>query len=152
MRKLIGIIGPSDPSEDAKIFAEELGKLIAKEKWIVLTGGKGGIMESASKGAKEAGGITVGILPEPHKKFANKYVDIAIPTGMGEARNIILVNSSDAIVAVSLSAGTLIEIATAAKIGKIILGYGIPNIPGVNLITVSTPEEAISTLKNLLKE
>ncbi|MDI6851816.1 MAG: TIGR00725 family protein [bacterium] len=152
MRKLIGVIGPSEPSEDAKKFAEELGRLIAKEGWIVLTGGKGGIMESASKGAREAGGITIGILPESHKKFANKYVDIAIPTGMGEARNIILVNSSDAIVAVSLSAGTLIEIATAGKIGKIILGYRITNIPGVNLITISTPEEAISILKNLLKE
>jgi|UniRef100_A0A7V3NTE2 uncharacterized protein (TIGR00725 family) len=152
MRKLIGVIGPSEPTEDAKEFAEELGKLIAKEGWVLLTGGKGGVMEYASKGAKEAGGLTVGILPESNKNFANRYVDIAITTGMGEARNIILVNSSDAVVAVTLSAGTLIEIATASKIGKTLLGYKVPEIPGVDLLRVSSPEEAIEILKKSLKE
>ncbi len=151
MLKVIGVIGPSEPSPEAYSFAERFGELVAKEGWILATGGKGGIMEAASKGAKRAGGLTIGILPEKEKENANPYVDVVISTGMGESRNLVLVYSSDVVVAITLSSGTLIEIATAAKNSKPLLGYNIPEIPGVKLERIRTPEEGIERIKTLVK-
>jgi len=151
MRTIIGVVGPSEPTEKEYRFAETLGRLIAKEGWELITGGKGGIMEGASKGAQEENGISIGILPEKSKISANPYVDIAISTGIGEARNFIIANSADALVAVGYSPGTLIELAIASKNGKFIAAYEVPELPNLKFEKVSSPEEAIRKIKNFLR-
>lgn len=119
--KFEGIIGVCGASQiDKKIYrlVEELGRTIATEKFILATGGLGGTMEAASKGAKQAEGFTIGIIPSLDKKSANPYIDIVIPTGMGEARNNILIATADAIITVAGDSGTLSEIALAWKMNK----------------------------------
>ncbi|MFQ5788382.1 MAG: TIGR00725 family protein, partial [Thermodesulfobacteriota bacterium] len=102
--------------------AEEVGKEIAKRKGVVVCGGEGGVMEATCKGAKSENGLTIGIIPGYRKSEANQYVDIPIVTGMSHARNIIVVRSSDAIIALGGSYGTLSEIAFALKLGIPIIG------------------------------
>ncbi|MHA1616955.1 MAG: TIGR00725 family protein [Candidatus Njordarchaeales archaeon] len=125
---LIGIIGDSETSnQDESRFAEKLGEEIAKKGYILICGGRGGVMEAAAKGAKRFGGITVGILPGFSKDEANPYIDIALPTGLGWARNSIVVLASDVIIAIGGKSGTLSEIAYAWMYGKPIIavkGFG----------------------------
>ncbi|MDD5111241.1 MAG: TIGR00725 family protein [Candidatus Altiarchaeota archaeon] len=117
--KKIGVIG-SDGLIDDKILyiAEAIGADIARRGMALLCGGRGGVMEAACRGAKKAGGLTVGILPSLDKSQANKYVDIIIPTSLGYARNSIVVSAPDAIIAICGSAGTLSEIAMALNYKK----------------------------------
>ncbi|HDS08968.1 MAG TPA: TIGR00725 family protein [Firmicutes bacterium] len=118
----IGVIGGSVCREDAAETAYQVGKKIAEMGAVLISGGLTGIMEYSAKGAKEAGGLTVGILPGGNEKTANKFIDIPIVTDMGHARNIIVVRSSDIIIAIEGSLGTLSEIALGLKIGKPIIG------------------------------
>jgi hypothetical protein len=146
---IISVIGAG--SCDKKIYgiAEEVGRLIAKKGATLITGGLGGVMEAASKGAKEAGGITVGILPGFSKDEANPYVMIPITTGLSHARNIIVVRSADAVIAISGEYGTLSEIAIALKLGKPVVGIKTwDNIEGV--VKVDSPEEAVQKILELL--
>jgi uncharacterized protein (TIGR00725 family) len=117
-KKIIGVFGAgsvTDPENDWRA-ALQIGHLLAQKGFVVLTGGLGGVMEAASKGASEAGGITVGILPGTRRSTpANQYVDIAVYTGMGEARNVINVKSCHAAIAIGGEYGTLSEIALALK-------------------------------------
>lgn len=100
-------------------YAYEVGKVIAQEGWILLNGGRpSGVMEASAKGAKENGGVTIGILPGERADWASEYIDIPIVTGMGLARNIINILSSDIIVALPGRAGTISEIALALNHGK----------------------------------
>lgn len=118
----IAVIGSGGPiAEEVREMAEELGRAIARAGAVLITGGRGGVMEAACKGAKEAGGLTVGILPGPDGRDANPYVDIAIVTGMGDARNVINVRSADAVIVVNGGAGTLSEVGLALKAGKRII-------------------------------
>ena len=114
----IGVIGGSDCTEKFVYVAEEVGRCIAEKGAILICGGLGGVMESAARGAKKAGGTTIGILLGFNRYEANKYIDIAIVTGMDHARNIIIVRSSDALIAVAGSYGTLSEIALGLKMKK----------------------------------
>ena len=119
-QRIIGVFGSGNIAENSPEWkaAEDAGRLIAKYKCIVLTGGLGGVMEAACKGAKKVGGTTVGILPGDRKTSPpNPFVDIVIYTGMGEARNVINVKSCDAAIAVGGEFGTLSEIALALKTG-----------------------------------
>ncbi|MDD3626723.1 MAG: TIGR00725 family protein [bacterium] len=118
----IGVIGGSVCREDASEIAYQVGKKIAELGAVLICGGLTGIMEYSAKGAKEAGGLTIGILPGSNEKTANKYIDIPIVTAMDHARNIIVVRSSDVIIAIEGSLGTLSEIALGLKIGKPIIG------------------------------
>ncbi|MDI6808649.1 MAG: TIGR00725 family protein [Candidatus Eisenbacteria bacterium] len=118
----IGVIGTSSPSREEWEAAYEVGKQVALKGGIVITGGLGGVMEAASKGAKESGGTTVGILPGGHASDANPYVDVVIITELAEARNLIIVKSSDALVAVGGGYGTLSEIAFGLKLGIPVVG------------------------------
>ena len=95
---------------------------IARHGFSLVCGGLGGVMEAACRGAKEAGGITIGIIPTADKRDANPYCDLIIPTGLGHARNVLVVHASDALVAVDGETGTLSEIAIALKVGKPIVG------------------------------
>ncbi len=100
-------------------YAYQVGAMIAQEGWILLNGGRAsGVMEASAKGAKENGGITLGILPFTDRAWASQYIDIPIVTGMGMARNVINVLSSDLIVALPGRAGTISEIALALNYGK----------------------------------
>jgi len=119
----IAVIGAASCPPDIYQAAYEVGKFIAERKAILITGGLGGVMEGASKGAFENGGITVGILPTPEASYANPYVMIPIPTGLGHARNIIVVQSSDLVIAVTGRMGTLSEIAIALKLEIPVIGY-----------------------------
>jgi len=121
MRKLIAVSGSNGDDENLTSFAlkaaEEVGYYIAREDGVLACGGEGGIMEAAAKGAKRAGGITLGILPRS-KERANKFIDIAIPTHLGYFRNYILISSADAVIAIAGRWGTLNEISLALNIGK----------------------------------
>ena len=121
MRKtIVGVMGPGDhATATEQDNAYQLGKLIAQQGWGLLTGGRqAGVMNAASQGAKAAGGLTIGILPDNNTDRVSEAVDIAIVTGMGNARNNINVLSSDAIVACGMGVGTASEIALALKNGK----------------------------------
>ncbi len=139
---IISVIGAGTCSDDIYKNAEDVGRLIAQKGAVLVTGGLGGVMEAASKGAKEAGGITVGILPGFSKDEANRFVEIPIATGLSHARNIIVVRSADAVIAVSGEYGTLSEIAVALKLGKPVIGINTwDNVE--DIIKVNTPEEAV---------
>lgn len=97
----------------------------------MVCGGLGGVMEAASRGAKSAGGITVGILPQEHKRDANAFIDIAIPTGLGIGRNIIVARTAEVLIAVGGEYGTLSEIAFALQMRKPVIGIGTWEIRGV---------------------
>ena len=151
-KKIIGVFGPGNVTEADEEWqtAFSVGQQLAQRGYVVLTGGLGGIMTAASKGAREKGGITVGILPGTQKSGpANTYVDIPIYTGMGEARNAINVKSCRAAIAIGGEYGTLAEIALALKGGcPIILlnswsisPYGGRKQP--ELLVAGTTEEAV---------
>ncbi|MBI5099747.1 MAG: TIGR00725 family protein [Nitrospirae bacterium] len=147
---IISVIGAGSCDKDIYRIAEEVGKLISQKGATLITGGLGGVMEAASKGAKEAGGITVGILPGFSNKEANKYVDIPITTGLSHARNIIVARSADAVIAISGGYGTLSEIAIALKLGKPVIGIETwENIEGV--ILAASPEEAVQKVFELMQ-
>lgn len=117
---IIGVMGPGDASESDRQAAETLGEQIALNDWILLTGGRpAGVMHAASRGAKSAGGLTIGILPGEDPSEASRFVDIPVCTGMGSARNNINVLTSSVVVACgSGGPGTLSEIMLALKAGR----------------------------------
>lgn len=119
-KTVIGIMGPGNNASAKELqLANQLGKLIANEGWVLLTGGRNvGIMDAASKGARQEGGLTIGILPFKNKSGASKHLDIAICTGMDSARNNINVLSSNVVVACGSGAGTTSEIMLALKADK----------------------------------
>src|SRR5436309_5272292 len=112
--------GHADPG--ACRAAEEVGRELARRGAVVVTGGLGGAMEAACRGAKQAGGTTIGILPGDDRAEANAWVDVAVPTGLGEGRNALVVRAADALVAVAGELGTLSEIALALRLGKLVVG------------------------------
>lgn len=121
-RPYVAVVGGGEPDTDAADAAEEVGRLLARGGATVVCGGLGGVMEAACRGAKAEGGTTVGILPTSDRGDANPYVDVAIPTGMGEARNALVVRAADVLVAVGGEFGTLSEIALALRTGTPVVG------------------------------
>ena len=146
----IGVVGARYCSDKTASIAKELGRLVSEEGWVLISGGHGGVMEAASKGSFEDGGITIGILPESGETKANPYLTHVIKTGMAEARNVIIVHSSDVLVAVDGKYGTLSEIALALAHKKHVLGIETWDIPGVE--EVKSPEQAIRRVKEILGE
>jgi uncharacterized protein (TIGR00725 family) len=104
--------------------AEQVGYELARRGAVVVTGGLGGAMEAACRGAKNGGGTTIGILPSDQRHDANRWVDVAVPTGLGEGRNALVVRAADAVVAVAGEFGTLSEIALALRLGRPVVGLG----------------------------
>jgi hypothetical protein len=135
-------VGAGEASEPQRTAAEETGRLLAEAGAVVVTGGLSGVMEAASKGAREAGGLTVGVLPGNDRREANPYVQVAVPTGMGEARNALVVRAADAVIAVGGEWGTLSEIALARKGGKPVVGLGSWELEGVE--TSDSPADAVA--------
>jgi uncharacterized protein (TIGR00725 family) len=117
---IIGVMGGAQfVTNDEEKYAYQIGKMIALEGWVLLNGGRSsGVMEATAKGARENGGITVGVLPTENASSASQYIDIPIITGMGLARNVINILSSDIVIALPGRAGTISEIALALNHGK----------------------------------
>ena len=118
----IAVVGGSDPTDAELADAEVIGAEIAAAGAVVVCGGLGGVMEAACRGAKSAGGTTVGILPGTDVAAANRWVDVAIPTGMGEGRNVLVVRAAAAVIAVGGGYGTLSEISLALRAGTPVVG------------------------------
>jgi uncharacterized protein (TIGR00725 family) len=124
-------------------MAEEVGRRLAECQYVVLTGGRTGVMEAASRGAKQAGGLTVGILPGNNPQDANPYVDIPIATGLQDARNAIVARASEILIAIAGEYGTLSEIALALKMGRRVIGLGTWHIAKAVQV-VETPQQAVA--------
>jgi uncharacterized protein (TIGR00725 family) len=138
----IGVIGAGDCSAEGAALAYEVGTLIAQHKALLICGGLKGIMENAARGAWEAGGLTVGILPGFEAQEANPYIAIPIVTGMSHARNIVVVRSSNVLIAIEGGYGTLSEIAIALKLGKPVVGLNTWQVDP-RVIKVKTAREAV---------
>ena len=148
--KVVSVIGDGGAPEGSSLYqiAREVGRLIAKRGYVLVTGGLFGVMEGASRGAKEEGGLTVGILPH-YETTSNPYVDIKIPSGMGHARNIIVVSSATKlVVAVGGSYGTLSEIAYALKLGKQVVGFRTWEVEGIE--NYESSEDFTARLRTVL--
>lgn len=116
--RTISVIGGAQVSPQSYQLAVELGREIAKRNFVLITGGRTGVMEAVSKGLHEEGGLSIGILPGEFKQEANKFINIAIPTGLGEARNIIVVRAGDGVIAMEGGWGTISELAFARILQK----------------------------------
>jgi uncharacterized protein (TIGR00725 family) len=138
----VAVVGPGEPAADELAAAEAVGRELGRRGAVLVCGGLGGAMEAACRGASEAGGATVGILPGNDRSAANRFVDFAIPTGLGEARNVLVVRCADALVAVGGAYGTLSEIAFGLKAGKPVVGIGSWEIEGMT--AAATAEEAVA--------
>ncbi|OGP53021.1 MAG: TIGR00725 family protein [Deltaproteobacteria bacterium RBG_13_52_11] len=146
----IGVIGGAECSPEIYEIAREVGREIAKNGFSLVCGGLGGVMEAACRGAKEGGGITIGILPTDNKRDANPYVDLIIPTGLSHARNVLVVHASDALVAVDGEAGTLSEIAIALKVRKPIVGIRTWELDG-RVPLAKGGRESVAMLMDMLR-
>jgi uncharacterized protein (TIGR00725 family) len=131
VKRCVGVIGPGDASAAEVAAAEEVGARLVDLGATVVTGGLGGVMEAACRGAKSRRGVTIGLLPGFDRNEANGWVDVAIATGLGEIRNALIVRTSDALVAIGGGAGTLSEIAFALKLGRPVIGVGTFEVEGV---------------------
>jgi hypothetical protein len=122
MRTVIGVMGGAVANDSVTANAYEVGRLIAEQGWVLLNGGRDvGVMAASAMGASEAGGFVIGILPGENSSAASPYVDVAIPTGMGDARNVINVLASDAVIALPGGAGTVSEVELALKSGRSVI-------------------------------
>jgi len=137
----IAVIGGSRPGRQALDTALEVGRLIARSGAVVVCGGLGGVMEAASRGAREEGGLVVGILPGGSPADANPWVDVPIVTGLGYTRNSLVILNAAAVIAIDGEYGTLSEIAYGLIHGKRVVGLGTWDIRGVTV--AATPEEAV---------
>ena len=140
-RKRIGVIGGARPDLASREAAARVGELIARAGAVLVCGGLGGVMEAAARGAKGAGGLTVGILPGGETAAANPSIDIPIATGIGYARNAMVAMNADALIAIDGEYGTLSEIAYGIIYGKTVIGLGTWDIRGV--VPARGPEEAV---------
>ena len=140
--RIIGVIGAGACDAATAERARAVGRLLAERGCAVLTGGLGGVMEAASRGAREAGGLVLGLLPGADPAEANPHVAVAIATGMGEARNVILANTAECFVAVGGSYGTLSEIAFALRRGKRVVSLGSWQVDPA-ILSARTAEEAV---------
>jgi uncharacterized protein (TIGR00725 family) len=159
----VGVVGPGDAATDLDLAdAEYLGGRIAEAGWQLVCGGLGGVMAAASRGARAAGGVAVGLLPGLDRAAGNEHLTVALPTGLGELRNGLVVRASDALVAVGGSWGTLSEIAFALRTGRPVVGLrswtvvtadgraAPPAAGGTALIHVAHPDEVLPALRTAL--
>jgi len=145
---LVAVVGSAACDEAVAALAQAVGQEIGRRGAVLVCGGRGGVMEAACQGAKAQGGITIGILPGTDRREANRYVDIPVVTGLGDARNAVIVRSADAVIAVSGGYGTLSEIGLALKMGRPVVGLGTWELskqgrPVVAIIRADTPVQAV---------
>jgi uncharacterized protein (TIGR00725 family) len=145
----LAVVGAGRATAEQAATAEQVGRAVAEVGALLVCGGLGGVMEAACRGARQAGGTTLGILPGTDRSQANEYVDVAVPTGLGEARNALVVRAADALIAVAGEYGTLSEIALALKVGKPVVGLGTWEIEGV--VAASDAPDAVRRALDLAK-
>ena len=156
-KKFIAVIGGSQPTSKETKVAEEVGRLLAKQGAILVCGGLGGVMEAACKGASSEGGITIGILPGDNRQAANPYVQIPIVTGIGYARNVAVVKSAQAVIAIGGNYGTLTEIGHALQSDLPVIGLNTWSISrngeqDDSIIPAQSPAEAVKKALELAKD
>lgn len=145
---IIGVIGAGHATPDILEMAEAVGREIALAGAWLVCGGLGGVMEAASRGAKAAGGFTIGILPGRNREDASPYIDVPIVTGLGEGRNLLVVYNAQVVIAVGGEWGTLSEIALARKTGKPVVALHswelrFPNGREADVLRAETPADAV---------
>ncbi len=155
-KRFIAVIGGGQPSSQEVKMAEEVGRQLARQGVILVCGGLGGVMEAACKGASSEGGMTVGILPGDSRQAANSYVQMPIVTGIGYARNVAVVKSAQAVIAIGGSYGTLSEIAHALQSGIPVIGLNTWSLTrngqqDNSIIPAQNPAEAVNKALNLAK-
>lgn len=156
-KKIIAVIGASEPSVKEAKMAEKVGRELAKREAILVCGGLGGVMEAACRGASAAGGLTIGILPGDNPQAANPYVQIPIVTGMGYARNIPVVKSAQAVIAIGGGYGTLSEIAHALQANIPVIGLNTWSMSrngrqDSSIIPIEDPVEAVTVALDLAEK
>jgi len=149
LKKVVSVIGGHSCTNEVEQIAHELGKKLAKVVGILVSGGLSGTMKAVCQGFKAGGGLTIGIIPSYNKGDANEFVDIAIPTGLGLARNVLVVKSADVVIALPGEMGTLSEIAYCLQFSIPVISLNSWDIKGV--IKVKTVAEAVDKAKELLK-
>ena len=138
----IAVIGGSDIGPETTALAREVGREVAARGAVLLCGGLGGVMAAAAQGAQEAGGASLGILPDGDRRRANPYLTYTIATNLGHARNVLLAHSADALIAVGGSYGTVSEAAIALKLGKPVIALNVTwDLQGLQ--RAATPKEAV---------
>ncbi|WP_132057864.1 TIGR00725 family protein [Halorussus amylolyticus] len=142
----VSVIGGGTVTDEEAAVAQEVGRLLAERGHEVVCGGLGGVMEAACRGASEAGGRTIGILPGEDRRVANPHVDVAVATGLGHARNGLVVLNSDAAIAIDGGPGTLSELGFAGVFERPVAGLGTHDAPGVEV--VETPREAVTYVES----
>lgn len=140
-RRYVAVCGASQPDDDQRLAALEVGRLLGEAGAVVICGGLGGVMEAVSRGASEAGGLVVGLLPGEDRTAANPHVGIALATGLGQARNAAIACSADTVIAIGGGWGTLSEIGHARRLGRPVVGLLTWPVPGLD--TAATPVEAV---------
>jgi uncharacterized protein (TIGR00725 family) len=150
MAVCIAVAGTGQPDPELADLAERAGRALASGGAVLVCGGLGGVMEAACRGARAAGGLTVGLLPGADRAAANPHVDLAIPTGLGEARNVLVARAGAALVAIGGGYGTLSEIAFALKDGTPVVGLRSWDIDGVQ--AVADPDEAAALALQLAEQ
>jgi uncharacterized protein (TIGR00725 family) len=146
----LAVVGAGSASPEICEVAEAVGKEAALRGWIVLTGGLGGVMEAAAKGARDAGGMTLGILPGGDRNQANPYIHVAVATDMHHGRNAIIAHTADALIAVDGEYGTLSEVAFGLKLGKPVVGL-MTQWKVSGLLTARNPKEAVDLVAELIE-
>jgi len=142
---LIGVVGSGEADRRLMELSVKVGGLVASAGFSLVNGGLGGVMEGSARGCREAGGLTIAFLPGHTQSAANPYVDIAIPTGMGEMRNALIVRAAAGLIAIGGGYGTLSEIAFAHKTGKPVVGLSTWDVSELT-VRAATPEEAMEAL------
>lgn len=143
-RRYVAVIGGTVVDQSVADDAEAVGRLLAEAGVIVVTGGREGVAAAACKGAAEAGGLTVGILPGRERDEANPWVGVAIPTGLGEMRNALVVMNADAVIAFPGAYGTLIELAFSLLSGAKVVGLGSwASGEEVSILSADSPAEVV---------
>jgi uncharacterized protein (TIGR00725 family) len=130
----VAVVGPDEATAEELENATAVGRGLAARGAIVVCGGLGGVMAAACRGAQAAGGMSVGLLPGGDRRAANRWVTVALPTGLGELRNGLVVRAADAVIAVGGAYGTLSEIALALRTGVPVVGIGTWEIDGINAV------------------
>jgi uncharacterized protein (TIGR00725 family) len=139
----MAVIGGSEISPETAGLAREVGREVAARGAVLLNGGLGGVMAAAAQGAREAGGVSLGILPDGNRRRANPYLTYTIATNLGHARNVLIAHSADALIAVDGSYGTISEAAIALKLGKPVIALDVAwDLPGLR--RAATAAEAVA--------
>jgi uncharacterized protein (TIGR00725 family) len=148
----VAVCGAGTATEEEEEWAEEVGRRLGEAGAVVVCGGLGGVMDAAARGAAAAGGTVIGILPGDDRLGASEHLTLAIPTGIGEARNALIARAADAVIAIGGEWGTLSEIALARKMGKPVVGlatWALGDRAG-DIVSAGSPEDAVGQTLELL--